>query len=126
MNSAGRDRSPYTIRNSSTKMEQDEMNHMEHSELIGADPLSAEQKQMRGAHNIKGDAVNQQSQSKEGTVASIFSADDRKSNMVIGSLRIGQCKDTNNTDLESSACFLYEGLAPNPGKLVTMQENEPW
>ena len=64
--------------------------------------------------------MNQQSQSKEGTVASIFSADDRKSNMVIGSLHIGQSKDTDNTDLESSACVLYEGLTPNPGKLVTM------
>jgi len=53
-------------------------------------------------------------------VASIFGADDRKSNMAIGSLHIGQSKDTNNTDLESSACFLYEGLTPNPGKLVTM------
>jgi len=61
MNSAGRDCSPYTIRNSSTNMEQDQTNRMEHSALIGADPLSAERKQMHGALNIKGDTVNQQS-----------------------------------------------------------------
>ena len=34
---------------------------MGHSEIMEADPLPAEQKQMRGKLNIKGDTVNQQS-----------------------------------------------------------------